>query len=78
MKDSTSKLLGLEEAIVQNVEEADGGLLVDVDLPRRVHRCPDCGRWTDRVHDYRVQRVCFGLRNFEHFRNRSLFCSTYA
>ena len=57
MKDNTSKLLGLEEAIVRNVEEADGGLLVDVGLPRRAHRCPDCGRWTDRIHDYRLQRV---------------------
>ena len=25
-----------------------------------------------------LKRVCFGLRNFEHFRNRILFCSTYA
>ena len=25
-----------------------------------------------------LKRVCFGLRNFEHFRNRILFCSTSA
>ena len=79
MKDNTSKLLGLEEAIVRNVEETDGGLLVDVELPRRAHRCPDCGRWTDRIHDYRLQRVkdsnAFGKPVILRLRKRRYVCT---
>ena len=79
MDNNTSKRLGLEEAIVRNVEETDGGLLVDVELPRRAHRGPDCGRWTDRIHDYRLQRVkdsnAFGKSVVLRLRKRRYVCA---
>ena len=69
----------MEETIVRNGEETDGGLLVDVELPRRAHRCPDCGRWTDRVHDYRLQRVkdsnAFGKPVVLRLRKRRYVCA---
>ena len=57
MKDNTTKLLGLEDVIVKNVYEDTSGCHVEIDLPRRKHRCPRCGTMTDRIHDYRMQKV---------------------
>ncbi|MBQ6393156.1 MAG: transposase family protein, partial [Eubacterium sp.] len=29
-------------------------------LPRKEHKCPVCGEQTDRIHDYRKQRIKAG------------------
>lgn len=57
MKDNTAKLLGLEDVIVKNVYENKSGCNIEVELPRRTHICPRCGNETDKIHDYRIQRV---------------------
>ena len=57
MKDNTTKLLVLEEAIVKNVYEDDEGCHIEIELPRRKHICPCCGNETDTIHDYREQTV---------------------
>ena len=48
-------MLGLQYAIVRNVENADEGVLIQIRMERKAHKCPDCGNETDRVHDYRKQ-----------------------
>ena len=57
MKDNTSKLLGLEDVIVKNVYENETGCCIEIELPRQKHICPCCQSETERIHDYRIQRV---------------------
>jgi transposase len=57
MKDNITKLLGLEDVIVKNVYEDDDGGHIEISLPRRKHCCPRFGSMTDRIHDYREQKV---------------------
>ncbi len=64
MKDSITKLLGLKDAIVENVYEDADGCHIEMELPQCEHRCP-C-----KV----LKRVCFGVKNFDTFRNRILHC----
>ena len=56
-EDNTSKLLGLKDVVVKNISETDDSIFVDVELTRRNHVCPCCGHVTDRIHDYRLQKV---------------------
>lgn len=51
----TSDLLDLEDVIVTNIEKSSDTLFISLELPRKPHVCPDCGRVTERVHDYRRQ-----------------------
>ena len=52
MKDNAAKLLGLEDVIIKNVYENEDGFNIELEIPRRTHVCPCCGKETDRVHDY--------------------------
>ena len=53
----TTEILNLEDVIVTDVKNVAGQLHVSVELPRRMHICPSCGAQTDRIHDYRLQRI---------------------
>ena len=78
MKDNITKLLGLEDVIVENVYEDADGCHIEMELPRCKHRCPCCGSTTDCVHDYRVQKVkdisTHGVRTYLHIRKRRYAC----
>ncbi len=55
----TTKLLGMEDAIVTNVKETAKEIIISLEVKRRNHCCPNCGQLTNRVHDYR----CIPLRD---------------
>ena len=77
MTDYTVKLLNLEDVIITNVENISDQLHIYIELPRRKHVCPCCGAETDRVHDYRWQKikdVPLGRDTFLHFRKRRYRC----
>ena len=77
MKDYTAKLLNLEDVIITKVEEISEQLHVHIELPRKVHTCPDCKASTDRVHDYRVQvikDVPMARNTYLHLRKRLFRC----
>ena len=78
MKDNITKLLGLEDVIVKNVYEDADGCHIEMELPRCEHCCPCCGSTTDRIHDYRVQKVkdisTHGVRTYLHIRKRRYAC----
>jgi len=78
MKDNTTKLLGLEDVIVKNVYEEDAFCHIELELPRRVHSCPDCGAETDKIHDYRMQKIkdlpLHGKHTYLHLRKRRYVC----
>ena len=58
MTDYTAEFLNLEDVIITNVENISDQLHIHVELPRKNHICPCCGRNTDRVHDYRRCHSC--------------------
>ena len=78
--DNTSKLLGLEDVIVKNVVECNGEQHIEIELPRRKHSCPCCGAETDRIHDYRKQKIkdisSFGKTVYLHLRKRRYVCES--
>ena len=80
MKDNTTKLLGLEDVIVKNVYEDAEGCHIEMELPRRVHICPCCGASTDRIHDYRMQKIkdlpIGGRNTYLHLRKRRYVCES--
>lgn len=73
----TSDLLDLEDIIVTNVEKSSDSLFISLELPRRPHVCPDCGRETDRVHDYRrqlIKDIPLGRKTYLILRKRRYRC----
>lgn len=79
MKDYTTKLLGLEDVIVKNVWEDEVSCHIEIELPRKEHRCPCCGEQTDKIHDYRKQCIkdcpAFGKQVYLHLRKRRYVCT---
>ena len=57
MEDNITKLLGLKDVIVKNVEDKENCIYISIELLRKEHKCPRCGALTRRVHDYRIQTV---------------------
>ena len=53
----TTKIINLEEVKVTKAENICDELHVHIELPRREHQCPVCNEKTDRIHDYREQKV---------------------
>jgi transposase len=75
--DYTTKLLNLEDVIIKNVENISAQVHIYIELPRRKHSCPNCGAKTDRVHDYRTQKikdVPLARDTFLHLRKRRYRC----
>lgn len=50
-------LPGLKEVKVRKIEEADEVIRIYVEMERKVHSCPSCDKRTQRVHDYRIQKI---------------------
>ena len=50
-------MLGLQDAIVKNVEKTDKGVLIHIRMQRKTHKYPVCGNKTNHVHDYRKQKL---------------------
>ena len=76
--DYTGKILGLEDAIVQELTETEREIHVKLEMPRREHCCPRCRRNTDRIHDYIMQmKRSSPIREkkvFLHIRKRRYVC----
>lgn len=48
---------GLKDVLVKNVEEVGECIHVYVEMERKPHCCPKCGSQTNRIHDYRIQKI---------------------
>ncbi len=77
-EDYTAKLLGLEDIIIKKVWEDESAHHIELELPRRKHNCPCCGAETDRIHDYRKQKIkdisAFGKDVYLYLRKRRYAC----
>ena len=78
-EDNTAKLLGLEDVIIKKVWEDESAHHIELELPRCMHSCPCCGAETDRIHDYRKQKIkdlsAFGKDVYLYLRKRRYACS---
>lgn len=53
----TKNLIGLQEVILKNVEHDENSIYIHIQMPRKKHICPCCGKSTDKIHDYRKQYI---------------------
>lgn len=53
----TEKMLGLQEVRIKNITENQERYEIAIEQPRKTCICPCCGAKTNRIHDYRYQRV---------------------
>ena len=67
-KDNITKRMGLEEAIAERVEETGTEHHIYLEMLRKEHPCPRCGERTNKIHDYREQKIrdlpAFGEKTF--------------
>ena len=76
-QDYTSKILDLEDVIITDVESSMDQIHIYLELPRREQICPLCGTKTNRIHDYRMQRIKdipLSKYTFLHLRKRRYRC----
>ena len=78
-KHFTEKILGLQDILIENIKNTDNTIHVYCKLERKLHKCPCCGNFTDKIHDYRVQIIkdipAFGKFVFIHLKKRRYHCS---
>ena len=76
---SNITLPGLEGYILTKSFHSEGFFQIHVELERKPHRCPCCNQWTDRVHDYRPQKIqhtkIFSRRTNLIYRKRRYACT---
>lgn len=48
---------GLKGTIIKAVKERETGVVIHLEMPRKPHTCPSCQQQTEKVHDYRIQKV---------------------
>ena len=51
------KLLGLQGVEVKNIQENEESFEISIEQPRKTCTCPHCGEATNKIHDYRYQRI---------------------
>ena len=56
--------LGFDGVIATKAENVKGTIYFHVECERKPHPCPNCGEWTEKVHDYRIRKH---LKLFERF-----------
>ena len=75
----TEKVLGLQEVEIKKIQDNEKSFEIEVEQERKECKCPCCGQRTDKIHDYRRQRVkelpAFGKRVVLVLRKRRYACS---
>lgn len=51
------ELVGLQDVIVNKVEQNEKEIYIYIELERKEHLCPCCNHTTERIHDYRIQKI---------------------
>ncbi|SHJ34882.1 transposase family protein, partial [Thermoclostridium caenicola] len=77
-KDYMREFIGFEDVTVTFAERKDNQFHIHMKMKRKAHKCPRCGRITEKIHDYREQRIkdisSFGSYTFIHLRKRRYVC----
>ena len=53
----TEKVIELQDAEIKKIEKSEKQTIIYVEIKRKEHVCPVCGKKTNHVHDYRWQKV---------------------
>ncbi|WP_026909047.1 transposase family protein, partial [Paucisalibacillus globulus] len=53
----TMNIPGLKDCIVTNIEERNEMVIIHIEMERVAQVCPSCGERTQRIHDYRLQKI---------------------
>ena len=76
--DFTEKLTGLQDLIITKVEDNEKEIHIYGEIKQKPHKCPCCGAVTDKIHDYREQKIkdipSFGRKTIIHLRKRRYRC----
>lgn len=48
---------GLKDVLVRKVEEIGEVICIYIEMEHKTHCCPECGSETNRIHDYRLQKI---------------------
>ena len=71
-------LPGFEGLTIKKTSEVDGTYHIHTEMERKPHICPDCESITDRVHDYRSQKIqhtkIFSRNTVIFYRKRRYIC----
>lgn len=71
--------MDLKDVIITNIENQPTTKHIYIELKKSEQRCPSCGEWTSKVHDYRNQIVkdidMFGCHTLLHLRKRRYICT---
>lgn len=51
------KVLGIQGINEIFIEETEKIRTIELKLERKPHKCPSCGAETDKIHDYRIQKI---------------------
>lgn len=51
------KLLGIQGVLVKYIKESENCLEINIETKRKMQQCPSCKFFTNKVHDYRTQRI---------------------
>jgi transposase len=74
----TEELLGLKDVCLRSVERQNNELHIYLGMYQRIHKCPKCGEYTSKVHDYRLQKIkdisAFGEATIIYLRKRRYVC----
>ena len=75
----SENLFGMQDVNVKNIEENSGIIEIAIEKPRKACVCPACEQKTDKIHDYREQRIsdlnAFGKPVMLVYRKRRYACS---
>ena len=72
-------LLGLQGVEIKKIEKNEEKMVIEIELPRKTCVCPMCEKRTNKIHDYRIQKVkdlsAFGKPVVLILRKRRYTCS---
>lgn len=77
-KDNTKELLNLQDIIVNKIEQEETKIYIYLELERKEQTCPCCCSHTNKIHDYRLQKIndipILGKRAYLMLRKRRYVC----
>lgn len=53
----SQNILGLSNLMIKNISVTFDSTIFHIEMLRKPHKCPCCGTLTDRIHDYRTQKI---------------------
>lgn len=77
---SNITLPGFEDVIIKKTENRDGKYIIFLELKKEMQDCPVCENRTDKIHDYRTQKLrhpsVMGRETLIFYRKRRYQCTT--